>query len=167
MPSNRKSRQPGSLAWIPAAIAAAVLALPSPSSAAPGQPALQLVTSVVNISIPASAFNPASGAAAVTLSRGLVVQVNATTPWTLQLRSTSSTIPLVNPPGTGATMPLSNLTLRSTPGGTVYAPSTSYVQVASGARTAGWSQYAFDVILTASAANAPGTYTTTLQMGFQ
>jgi hypothetical protein len=145
---------------------AAALALPRPLQAA-SLPGLQIVTSVVNISIPVGAFNPATGSAQVTVSRGLVVKVDADRSWKLQMRSTSSVLLLVDPAGTGASKPVSDMTLRGSSSGQLFVPSTSFIQVANGGNTNGWSQIAFDVILKATAADSPGTYTTTLQIGFK
>ena len=120
---------------------------------------LQAITSVVNLTVPSSAFDPATGKAEVTLPRGLVLQVNATSSWKLRLRSLGSTFTCN---GLTSTKPVSNLQLRSTDG-SLLVPSVSFVQIAKGGNSHGWDEQAFDVILQVTGADVGGLYSVKLE----
>ena len=126
-------------------------------------PALRQITSVVTIVVPASAFDPASCKAQVTVSRGIVMQVNAAGSWSLRVRATSAAFTYVPQPGTGNAKPVAELQLRPTGGGTTSVITTSYHVIRTGSRTTAWQDCPFDVILQATSADAGGQYTVTLE----
>jgi len=148
------------LARVCAWAALAALA-PMPGAAAP--PALQLVTGSVTITVPVSAFDSATGQAVVTNSAGLLLQVNSSKNWTLQVRATSANFTDVTSPGTGGSMPVAQLQLRPAVGGAAIVVSTAYRTVETGPKTSKWDDCALDVILTVTSANAAGQYTATLE----
>ena len=128
---------------------------------------LQVVSSVVSIAVPAGSFNPATGLASVTVTRGLVLQVDASSTWKLEMRSTNASFTCIPLSGAGSTKPNSDLQVRSSGGGSTITTSTSYVQIANGGNTHGWSQLAFDVILNADTGDAAGLYSLNLAFALQ
>ena len=142
-------------AW--AALAAFVA---PPATAAPN---LRQGTTVLNIPVPASAVDPATGLATVTVPSGIQLQVNSSKNWTMQVRATSATFTYVTAPGTGTPKSVAELQLRPAGGGTAAPVSTSYRLITSDAKTKGWGNYAYDVILQVTSADAGGVYSVTLQ----
>jgi hypothetical protein len=128
-------------------------------------PVLQVLTRVVSIRVPASAFDPNTGQAEVTISRGLVLQVQSGGGWKLQMRSVRSDF--LSPPGQGNTKPVSDLQLRNADGGTIIVPNTTYVEIAKGGNTHGWLELAYDVIFQSTTADAGGFYTVNLEFDFR
>jgi hypothetical protein len=139
----------------------AVALLPVPGWAA--KPALRQGTTVVTIPVPASAFDLVTGQAEVTVPSGIVMQVNATGSWHLQVHATSATFTYLTAPGTGKPKPVAELQLRPAGGGTASVISTSYRAITSGSKTTGWDDYAFDLILQVTSADAGGLYSVTLE----
>jgi len=133
----------------------------------PPLPNLQLVTSVVSINVPATAFNKSSGVALVTVSRGLVLQVTADASWKLQLRAPDPVFSVTGQKGTPTQKSVSDMSLRNTSGGQLIIPSASFVQIGNGGNTHGPQELSFDVLLNATTADSPGLYTTTLELGFR
>ena len=127
------------------------------------KPALRQVTTVVTIPVPASAFDLATGQALVTVPSGIVMQVNATGSWHLQVRATSATFTYVTAPGMGHPKPVAELQLRPAGGGTASVVSTSYRTITSSSKTKGWDDCAFDLILQVTSADAGGLYSVTLE----
>jgi len=140
----------------------AVLAAIVPPSAH-AAPSLRQVTSVLTIPVPASAVDPATGLATVTVPSGIQLQVSSTKSWTMQVRATSATFTYVTAPGTGTPKSVAELQLRPAGGGTAAPVSTSYRLITSDAKTKGWGNYAYDVILQVTSADAGGVYSVTLQ----
>lgn len=141
------------------AVLTALASPPAPAAAL----ALRQVTTIVNIPVPAGAFDLVTGRAAVTVSSGIVMQVNATGSWHLQVRATSATFTYLTGPGTGHPKPVAELQLRPAGGGTASVISTSYRAITSGSKTTGWDDYAFDLILQVTSADAGGLYSVTLE----
>ena len=139
---------------------AAIAALPA-LSAAPA--ALQVITAVVNLSVPAGAFDPTTGKATVTVTRGLILQVQSNNSWKLRMRSTSANFSYTTQPGAGISKPVSDLQLVNVGTSKTLVPATSYLQIANGGNTHGWSEYAFDVIFQATTGDAGGLYTVNLE----
>lgn len=127
-----------------------------PAAAAP---ALQALTSVVNVAVPASAYDPATAQAEVTLVRGLVLQITSSTSWKLRLRALRSTFTYN---GRSDPKRTSDLQLRDATS-TVRVPTTSFVQIANGGNTHGAKEYAFDVILQTTGDDAGGLYSVQLE----
>ena len=123
--------------------------------------ALQLVTMVVTISVPATAFDPTTGKADVTIPRGLVLQVQSSNSWRLGLRAVRAYF--VNEAAVGDTKSVSELQLRNADGGAIYVPSVASVEIARGGNTHGYVEYAFDVILQATTADPAGVYSVNLE----
>ena len=117
----------------------------------------------MNFSVPAGAFDPATGRAEVTIPSGIVLQVQSASSWQLQMRATGATFMYVTQPGAGIAKPVAELQVRRSTGGSRIVSSTSYVVVASGKNTSGWDEYAFDVILQATSNDAGGVYTVNLE----
>jgi len=125
---------------------------------------LQIVTTVVNITVPAGAFDPVTGLAEVTASRGVVLQVSSDKKWELRLRAINANFVSNLPPASGGTVkPVSDLQLRDAGGGRVLVPSTSFVEIANGKKTDGPTEYVFDLILSADSADAGVLYTAVLE----
>jgi len=125
---------------------------------------LQILTTVVNITVPAGAFDPLTGLAEVTVSRGVVLQVSSDKKWKLRLRATNANFVSNLQPASGGTVkPVSDLHLRDAGGGRVLVPSTSFVEIANGKKTRDPTEYAFDLILSADSADAGGLYTAILE----
>jgi hypothetical protein len=141
----------------------AILLASTPVSSPAANPDLRVVTTVVNIPVPASAFDPSTGVATVTVPGGLVLQVNSSKNWSLQVRALSPTFTYSSPPASGSTKPVAELQLQPVSGGSALALSTSNRVITSGAKTKSWIDCAFDVILQATSANRGGLYTVTLE----
>jgi hypothetical protein len=143
---------------------AACLALLVLPALAATDPELQIITAVVQISVPAAAFNPGTGQAEVTVPRGLVVQVASSNSWKLRLRATranfvTQTIPV-------HTKPVSVLQLRKVDGGAPLVLSATYFEIARGGNTHGWDEQAYDVIFQATSGDAAGLYSVNLEFDF-
>ena len=123
--------------------------------------AMQILTTVVSISVPASAFNPTTGKAEVTIVRGLVLQVESSNSWRLNLRAVRAYF--VNQSVPGDTKPVSDLQLRNADGGAILVPSASSVEIARGGNTHGNVEYAFDVIFQATTDDPGGLYSVNLE----
>ena len=122
-------------------------------------PALQVLTSVVNLTVPPSAYDPATAQAEVTLARGLVLQITASSSWKLRLRALRRTFTYN---GQSDSKRTSDLQLRDV-NNTVRVPTTTFVQIANGGNTHGAQEYAFDVILQTSGDDAGGLYSVQLE----
>ncbi|MBP8275252.1 MAG: hypothetical protein KAY59_12515 [Acidobacteria bacterium] len=136
----------------------ALLALVPESSASQS---LQLLTTVVNIAVPAGAYNATTGKAEVTVPRGLVLQIQSTNSWRLKLRAVRSYF--VNQSVPGDTKPVSDLQLLNVDGGSIFVPSVSSVEIARGGNTHGWVEHAFDVIFQATTDDPAGLYSVKLE----
>lgn len=123
--------------------------------------ALQLVTTVVTISVPATAFDPTSGKAEVTIPRGLVLQVKSSNSWRLGLRAVRAYF--VNQSVAGDMKSVSDLQLRNADGGAIFVPSVASVEIARGGNTHGYVEYAFDVIFQATTDDPAGLYAVNLE----
>ncbi len=122
---------------------------------------LQLLTTVVNISVPAGAYNATTGKAEVTVPRGLVLQIQSTDSWRLKLRAVRSYF--VNQSVPGDTKPVTDLQLQDADGGSIFVPSVSSVEIARGGNTHGWVEFAFDVIFQATTDDPAGLYSVKLE----
>jgi hypothetical protein len=141
----------------------AILIALAPVSSSAVNPDLRVVTTVVNIAVPAGAFDPATGVATITIPGGLVLRVNSSKNWSLQVRALSPTFTYSSPPASGSTKPVAELQLQPVGGGSALALSTSNRVITSGAKTKSWADCAFDVILQATSADPGGLYTATLE----
>jgi hypothetical protein len=146
------------------AVATAALAPPLQPATAMAEPELRLITMVVNITVPAGAFNPSTGRAEVTLPRGLVLQVKDENSWKLRMRASRATFVTQTVPAN--TKPLSDLQLRHATGGSLLVPAVSFIEIAKGGNTHGWSELAFDVIFQATSDDASGLYSVNLEFDF-
>ncbi len=126
---------------------------------------LQVTTSVVSIVVPASAYDPATAQAVVTVTRGIVAQVNTNKQWSLQMRATSANFVFTPRSGPRVTKPVSDLQIRDSVAGSRFVPSLSFTTVDSGKNTHGrWESSTFDVIFQVAAADDPaGTYSVILE----
>jgi hypothetical protein len=141
----------------------AILLASAPVSSPAVNPDLRVVTTVVNIPVPASAFDPATGVATITIPAGLVLRVNSSKNWSLQVRALSPTFTYSSPPASGSSKPVAELQLQPVGGGSALALSNASHDITSGAKTKSWSDCAFDVILQATSADRGGLYTVTLE----
>ena len=141
------------------AVLTAFASPPAPAAAL----ALRQVTTIVTIAVPASAFDLATGQAMVTVPSGILLQVNSSSTWKMQVRATSATFTYLTAPGTGRPKPVAELQLRPARGGTASAVSTSYRTITSSSKTTGWDDYAFDLILQVTSADAGGLYSVSLE----
>ncbi len=134
-----------------------------PATAA-AEPELQVITRIVNLIVPAGAFDPTTGRAEVTLRRGLVLQVKDDNSWKLRMRASRSTFVTQTVPAN--TKPVSDLQLRNAAGGALLVPAVAYIEIAKGGNTDIWIEIAFDVILQATSADAGGLYSVNLEFDF-
>jgi hypothetical protein len=120
--------------------------------------------SSVSITVPASAFDQASGQAVVTVPRAVLAEVHATRPWILRVRSDRAKF---STSSGNSDKPCTDLAIRATglPG---FRPlSTTAAPVLTGDKTQGWVDVSFDLRFTALLTDAAGTYTLNLLFDFQ
>jgi hypothetical protein len=151
---------PRQLAWACGLVMAAAFL---PVSGRAAKPALRQITTIATIAVPASAFDLVTGQAEVTVPGGIVMQVDSSSSWKMQVRATSATFTYLTAPGTGKPKPVAELQLRPAGGGTASVISTSYRTITSSSKTTGWDDYAFDLILQVTSADAGGLYSVTLE----
>jgi hypothetical protein len=147
-----------------ATVAGAMLAALLPAEAASG-PNLQIAMSVVSISVPASAYDPATAQAVVTVASGIVAQVNTNKRWSLQMRATNANFVFTPLSGPTAVKPVSDLQLRDSGTGALFTPTLSFTTIDTGGDTRGkWVNSPFDLLFQASAADDPaGKYSVILE----
>jgi hypothetical protein len=145
------------------ATAAALVLLLSAASAFAAN--LQVAMSTVNIDVPAGAYDPATAQATVTVSGGIVAQVNTNKKWSLQMRATSANFAFTPLSGPSVSKPVSDLQLRDSVAGTLFAPKLSFTTVDTGSNTKGhWVNSTYDLIFQVNATDDPaGRYTVILE----
>ena len=121
--------------------------------------------SVVNIAVPASAYDPATAQAVVTVVGGIVAQVNTNKKWSLQMRATSANFVFTPLSGPSVSKPVSDLQLRDSTVGSRFVPALSFTTIDSGNNTKGhWVDSTFDLIFQVAAADDPaGKYSVILE----
>ncbi len=125
---------------------------------------LQMGTSVISFSVPPGAYNPATGAATVTISRGLVAQVNTNKKWSLQMRATSANFVFTPLSGPTVSKSVSGLQLRDCTAGSLFVPSLSFTTIDNGSNTKGrWLDSVFDVIFQVTGTDPAGQYSVILE----
>ena len=92
------------------------------------------ITNPVNITVPASAYNLATGAASVTSLTAITARIRSNLNWNFMVRAATSTFTHSPSPGAPVTSkPVSNLLIRQNGAGSFIPLSTSNAVVASGA----------------------------------
>lgn len=126
---------------------------------------LQIAMSVVNITVSASAYDPATAQATVTVSGGIVAQVKANKKWSLQMRATSATFVFTPLSGPSVAKPVSDLQLRDSTVGSLFVPTLFFATIDTGGSSQGqWVDSTFDLIFRANALDDPaGRYSVTLE----
>jgi len=113
------------------------------------------VTTFVTITVPPSAYDPATGVAVVTVSRAVLGRLRSSDPWTLLVRTDGFE---ASGPGGSDGKPSSDLAIRAS-GDAGFKPlSTSPFAVHTGPRTSGWIDVVFDLQLTARLTDVSGAY---------
>jgi hypothetical protein len=120
-------------------------------------------TTYVTITVPASAYNRATGVAVITVPRAVVGQLFAARPWVLTARAESASAP--NRVG-GASKPSTDLAIRAAGEPGFHPLTTSAVPLLTGARTDSWINVALDLQLTARLTDISGSYNFRLYFDF-
>jgi hypothetical protein len=123
---------------------------------------IRSITPVVNLSVPVSAFNLATGIASVTSSSAISTTLKSNRNWDFTVRSGSTTFTHTPVPGAPSTSkPVSQLLIRENGSGSFLPISTSNVVIASGSNGNNIDRD-FDLRFDTTLNDSPGQYAVTL-----
>jgi hypothetical protein len=123
---------------------------------------IRSITPVVNLSVPVSAFNLATGAASVTSPSAISTTLRSNRNWNFTVRSGSTTFTHTPVPGASTTSkPVSQLLIRQNGTGSFLPISTSNVVIASGPNGNNQDRD-FDLRFDTTLDDSPGQYAVTL-----
>jgi hypothetical protein len=123
---------------------------------------IKAITPSVNLTVPVSAYNLATGAASVTSSTAISATFRSNKNWDFSVRAGSSTFTHTPEPGAPVTMkPVSGLLIRQSGSGSFTPLSTSNVVIATGAKSSSV-DCNFDLRFDSNLTDSPGDYSVTL-----
>jgi hypothetical protein len=123
---------------------------------------IRSITPVVNLSVPVSAFNLATGIASVTSPSAISTSLKSNRSWDFTVRSGSTTFTHTPAPGAPSTSkPVSQLLIRENGSGSFLPISTSNVVIASGSNGNNIDRD-FDLRFDTTLTDSPGQYAVTL-----
>ncbi|HUG12966.1 MAG TPA: hypothetical protein VMM36_18255 [Opitutaceae bacterium] len=123
---------------------------------------IRSITPVVNLTVPVSAFNLATGAASVTSPSAISTRLRSNRNWNFTVRSGSTTFAHTPVPGAPTTSkPVSQLLIRENGAGSFLPISTSNVVIASGPNGNNIDRD-FDLRFDTTLDDSPGQYAVTL-----
>jgi hypothetical protein len=123
---------------------------------------IQSITPVVNLTVPSSAFNLATGAASITSNSAISTTLKANKDWNFSVRTTGANF--THTPASGApstTKPVSGLLIRGNGSSSFIALSTSSVVIATGAKGPSIDRN-FDLRFDTTLNDSPGQYSVVL-----
>jgi hypothetical protein len=123
---------------------------------------IRSITPAVNLSVPASAFNLASGAASITSPSAISATLRSNRDWNFTVRTGSPTFTHIPVPGAPTTAkPVSGILIRESGAGSFVPLSTTSAVIASGPNGPN-NNRDFDLRFDTSLTDSPGQYSVTL-----